>query len=89
MARKYTNISIDIEFDEIADSISSKDLLSEISARNLDSEEQFKLQEIAYSYIKQGEFDNLELNCIQEMKMRHFLTIIDKYSIEDIETKLP
>ena len=89
MGRKYTRISIDVDFDDISDSISSKDLLSEIATRILDSEEQLQLKDISDIYFKGGEFENLDLNLIQEMKLRYLLEIIDKYSLDQIETALP
>lgn len=86
MTRKYTRISIDIDFDDIADDISSKDLISELNSRSLDMEEQEQIKEFVFNKCNCGEFENLKFSTMeQEMKMRHFLEVMDKYSLENIE----
>ncbi len=68
--------------------VKTNDLLEEISFRNLDEGEREILQEIYADYFK---VDNaFEINTLDEqMKYDYLFEIFDKYTLAELETKIP
>jgi hypothetical protein len=91
MARKYISVSVDVEaevdIDNILCKVDTDDLLDELNTRRDLKYHLSKLKELALENF--DDFELLKLNVIQEMKLKYLMEVLDKYSLNQIETLLP
>lgn len=84
----YIDVTARVSIRDVISEIDTESLIEELADRRISDKCSDNLKEIALDNCKWGEFENLQLNPIDEMKVRYFLSVMDKYTIEEIETLL-